>query len=70
MGELRDPTTAFQCGVISDHECDNNGPEIYGGEGVPTTTVRPDSMKGYTWGSVTCSICGSSSMDRSMWRDF
>jgi hypothetical protein len=67
---MEEKITAFLCGSKPDHECDSDGPTIYGGDDVPTVTDQKLSGKGYTWGTTTCSKCGSSSMDRSMWRDF
>ncbi len=58
----------FTCGVPRDHKCDDNGPVIYGLTDGTTTDSRERATKeGHTWGSVTCSVCGMSSMDRAMW---
>lgn len=62
--------TMFVCGKKPDHKCDSDGPEVYGGDNVPTTTDREKAGKGYTWGSVTCSQCGMSSMEASMHNGF
>jgi hypothetical protein len=61
--------TVITCGPPKDHECDSDGPTIYGGDGVPTLTDQSKAGKGYSWGSVTCSKCGKSSMENSLWRD-
>lgn len=66
---MTDPVIQFKCGLPTDHDCDDNGPVIYGGDDVETTTDQSKAGKGYTWGSVTCSICGLDSMSRSYWRD-
>lgn len=62
--------TAFVCGKPRDHKCDSNGPTLYGGDGVPTVTDQSKAGKGYTWGSVSCSVCGMTAMDKSMWEDW
>lgn len=56
----------FICGPKKDHKCDTEGPMIYGGDDVPTVTDRSKAGKGYSWGSVTCSICGSDAMTESV----
>jgi len=63
------PLTVFTCGAPRDHECDDNGPELYGGDNVPTVTDPSKAGMGYTWGSVSCSKCGMTAMDASVWRD-
>ncbi len=63
-----DNMTVFICGKKSGHKCDQKGPFLYGGDNVPTLDHRPpDDVRGYTWGSVSCSICGSIAMYDSMW---
>ncbi len=62
-------SVAFICGAPRDHVCNSDGPTIYGGADVPTTTDREKAGKGYTWGSVTCSLCGLDAMSLSLWRD-
>lgn len=62
----------FQCGLPRGHKCDDNGPFLSGGDDVPTLPekeVRELGLRGYTWGSVTCSVCGMTAMDRSLWED-
>lgn len=67
----------FICGgKPTDHVCDNDGPQVCGGEDengnhfeVPATPENRQ-RKGIRWGSVTCSKCGSTNMERSMWEDF
>lgn len=61
--------TAFFCGPPKDHKCDDNGPFLYGGDSVETTTDKTKAGKGYSWGSTSCSVCGMTSMDLSLWRD-
>jgi len=63
------PVTILLCGNPRDHECDGDGPAVYGGDDVPTTTDKTKAGKGYTWGSVTCSICGLDAMTKSLWQD-
>ncbi len=61
---------AFICGPPRDHECDDIGPyvAIYpDGREVPVYDPEKDFPKGTVGGSVTCSICGRSSMQTSMW---
>jgi hypothetical protein len=70
MKPLENKCTVFLCGIPRDHMCDSNGPIIYGGDNVPVTSDREKAGKGYSWGSVTCSVCGTSSMQNSMWRNF
>jgi hypothetical protein len=63
--------TVFQCGLPNDHKCDNAGPAMAGGDDVPTLPeqeVRERGLRGYTWGSVTCSVCGMTAMDQDLWR--
>lgn len=64
---MTDEMTLFTCGKPRDHECDSDGPTIYGGDNVPTVTDPAKAGKGYTWGTVTCSKCGRSSMENGMW---
>lgn len=63
--------TVFACGPRRDHKCDSNGPFLYGGNDVPTLTSPPPAgVRGYTWGSVSCSVCGTSGIDNAVWTDF
>lgn len=63
--------TAIFCGNPKDHKCDDNGPEVYGLTDGGTTTDREEATrKGHTWGSVTCSICGRTAMENSLWEDY
>jgi len=65
MSEL---ITSFVCGPPKDHVCDDNGPTVYGlSSGEITDDESVARKEGCTWGSVTCSVCGMSSMERSMW---
>lgn len=59
-----DKVKVFVCGPPKDHKCDDNGPTVYGKEDGTTTTDRNER---HTWGSVTCSVCGMSAMERSYW---
>lgn len=59
----------FMCGNKIDHDCNDIGPMIYGLSDGTTTVEKPLFGKGCVWGSVSCSICGMSAMDRDMWRD-
>ena len=61
--------TGFLYGPRRDHECDTKGPFLYGGDEVETTTDREKAGKGYTWGSASCSKCGMTAMELSLWRD-
>lgn len=74
MKTLGDETTnhnpklqVFMCGNPRDHKCDDYGPFLYGGPEVETTSDREKAGKGYTWGSVSCSICGITAAERSYW---
>ncbi len=63
--------TIFTCGPRRDHKCDSNGPFLYGGDGVPTRTSPPPAgVRGYTWGSVSCSVCKGAAIDDAVWTDF
>ena len=62
--------TVFTCGPVTDHKCDTDGPTLYGGDGVATTTDQEIAGKGYTWGSVSCSKCGTTAMDNDQWNDW
>lgn len=56
------------CGPRKDHECDDNGPFMYGlRDGTVTDNEEQVKKEGCSWGSVTCSVCGITAMDRSMW---
>ncbi len=66
---MAEDLTCFICGPPKDHKCDDEGPFVYGGDNVPTVTDRSKAGKGYSWGSVTCSVCGTSAIDRSVWED-
>ena len=61
--------TVFLCGAPRDHECDYKGPTVWGWDDGRTTNDRRIAQRDKsTWGSVTCSICGVSAMERSAWR--
>ncbi len=63
--------TVFMCGPKRDHECNSDGPEMCGGidkdgecwEGPATE----ENKKRANWGSVSCSICGMTAMEKGMW---
>lgn len=58
----------FQCGPPKDHKCDDNGGFVYGlRDGTVTDDEKRARNEGCTWGSATCSVCGMTAMDRSMW---
>ena len=69
MGEV----TVFQCGAPKDHKCDDDGPVVCGGENEDGTywtgPDTPTNRERARWGSVTCSVCGMTAMDRSLWED-
>ncbi len=68
---MTEKLTAFFCGKPRDHVCDDNGPATYGLIDGRTTTSYEEAIKeGHTWGSVTCSVCGRTAMDNSMWSDW
>lgn len=67
---MSNSTQIFTCGPPVDHECDDNGPVVYGlTNGEITADKQRAQKEGHSWGSVTCSRCGMSAMDRSLWRD-
>lgn len=58
----------FMCGPPKDHKCDDAGPYVFGlKDGSTTDDEKRARKEGCTWGSVTCSICGMSAMDRLLW---
>jgi hypothetical protein len=72
MAKTENASTVHVCGAPRDHECDTDGPAVMGGDDVPTlpeSEVVARNLKGYSWGSVTCSKCGLDNMSLSMWRD-
>jgi len=66
-----DDTTIITCGPPKDHQCDSDGPQICGGEDENgnfwTAPLSEKNGRRAEWGSVTCSKCGMSAMDRSLW---
>jgi len=65
-----DNVSVFTCGPPKDHECNSDGKFLYGlSNGTTTYDLAVAKQFGYTWGSVTCSVCGMSSMEKSMWQD-
>lgn len=62
------------CGPRKDHECDSNGPwEYYMRDKDGNTYVTRDESEARrgqcSGGSVTCSKCGMSAQELSLWRD-
>lgn len=66
--DAENQVTVFMCGPPKDHKCDDNGPVVYGKEDGDTTTDKNE--KGITWGSTSCSVCGMTSMEQSMWESW
>lgn len=66
-------TAVFECGKPRDHECDGNGPELCGGENDDGTywqgPATDENKRRARWGSVSCSKCGMTAMERSLWED-
>ena len=66
--------TVITCGPQSDHDCDDDGPTLMGGEDENGSWVGPDTPENrarpHTWGSASCSKCGRTAMDRHMWTDW
>lgn len=65
--------TRFECGMPSDHKCDDDGPIMCGGErdGEFWQAIEtPETRKGASWGSVSCSQCGRTSMQLAAWSDW
>lgn len=63
----------FVCGPARDHICDTNGPSVVfnNTEEMLESEARKkkDFPKGWSGGSVTCSVCRASAYETSMWRD-
>ena len=61
----------FLCGPPKDHKCDTDGPEMCGGEtpdgNLWQEVANKENRKKARWGSVSCSLCGMTAMERSMW---
>lgn len=55
--------TVFACGPAKDHACDNLGPEV------PLYSVGRNGTEYLSGSSASCSQCGMSAFDRSMWED-
>lgn len=65
---MSDQITVFTCGTPKDHKCDDDGPFIYQlNSGEITDDEKKARTKGCSWGSTTCSVCGMSAMERSLW---
>ncbi len=66
-------TTVYICGQKPDHKCDSDGPEVCGGVNEDGSTWTGPAIEGVReraqWGSVTCSKCGMTAMDASLWSD-
>ena len=70
MSESEEKLTVFMCGPPKDHKCDAEGPTILGGVRDGQVWTGPDTplnRRNCTWGSVSCSICGMTAMEKSMW---
>jgi hypothetical protein len=69
-----EPITVFTCGKPQDHKCNSDGPEMCGGENPDGThweaIATPENRARAAWGSVSCSVCGRSAMETSMWQDW
>lgn len=69
-----DDITVFTCGTPRDHKCDNDGPEVCGGEDEHGNywigPATEENRRRASWGSVTCSKCGMTAMDRGTWEDW
>lgn len=63
--------TIFVCGQPKDHVCDDVGPIIIGGENEDGTFWQEfEDIKNplpHTWGSVSCSICGTTAIEKGYW---
>lgn len=62
----------YQCGKPKDHKCNSDGPVVAikaDGTEVLESEARKDAdfPRGYTGGSVTCSVCGLSAAFLSAW---
>lgn len=69
---MSEQTTVFMCGPPRDHKCDDKGPELCGGENEDGTYWQGpasdrENRERANWGSVSCSICGMTAMERGMW---
>lgn len=67
-------TTVFICGNPRDHVCDDDGPHLCGGEDEDGAFWQglasiEENRRRATWGSVSCSKCGSTSIENSFWQD-
>jgi hypothetical protein len=64
--------TALQYGPLAGHECDNDGPFLWGGENeCGQIWIGPNTHENrsrYTWGSVSCAQCGVTSIERGVLR--
>ena len=70
----RENLVIFQCGLPRGHTCDDKGPEICGGEdengNVWVGLAKEMKFRnGCTWGSVSCSICGTAAYQGAYWYD-
>lgn len=61
------------CGLPRDHKCDYDGPTLCGGTNEDGTywqgTCDESNRRRATWGSASCSICGRTAMENSVWMD-
>jgi hypothetical protein len=64
--------TVFICGGRpKDHVCDSEGPLVCGGTDEDGNSwaglETPENRRRASWGSVTCSVCGTAAIDSAMW---
>jgi hypothetical protein len=65
---MSESLAVFVCGTPKDHVCDDSGPIIYFLSNGETTHDRAVAeRRGCSGVSVTCSVCGLLSMERSVW---
>ena len=71
---MSEPLQVFVCGPKRDHKCDTDGPVMVGGCDANGNywqkTDSPENRKGASWGSVSCSQCGTTAMENDVWKDF
>lgn len=61
----------FLCGPPKGHKCDADGPAVVGGENPDGSHWQgedtEENRKRASWASVSCSVCGMTAIERSMW---
>lgn len=70
----RGDARVFICGPRGDHVCDSEGPTLCGGQNPDGSYWQgsdqvPENRKRANWGSVSCSKCGMTAMEKSLWED-